>query len=676
MAAQQSFKCKTCGQLLDDLVLKSTNGTVECPSCYNSWTIPKKETSPEALHFLSIGEHDLDVGKFDDALAAYNKAAELDSTEPEAYFGLALAQFKVRYLKDHVNNRLQPICGEIAEKKFVECEAFKKAIKNGTDAQRAEYEKKGAEIDYILGEFYKLKQSEKRYDCFICVKVTDNETGQQTEDSRDADYIYRLLQDKGYKPFYSERELRNVTGADYEARILYALFTAECMLVVCRKEEYLQTPWVKNEYTRFLKLVNDEEKESDSITLVFNGKPVEKLPGRAGKLQGIDFALREADGKIVDFVDAHTPEARRRREEEKKKKAEQEEVILKQIEEQKAQQKMLEDRLKNLQQGGGRGMQATASSLLTRGYQELASGNKDGADGFFDRVLDAEPENGEAWWGRLLLELDVWNDDLLDDRLDLNSFETLSESRNFSNAKEYAAGEFKEHFDEVNGRLSEVAATRNENLNDRCKELDDIYNEKEKKGQGKISSLNNKVNEAKKNVSDATSKVPVKEPKFRPLKYRLRSVRRAFKFIAIPAAIAWFIYFVVLSYEVPEEEFAKMNILLTWGHYELSSTTAFFIAIAKSVTYGIAAAIIILLIPTIIVCATNSYKKNKAREYYDAKYALDRAKEELESLEKELEEEKEKHNGEMRKIRKKINELRTQSGIYSKFLQTAHGDGK
>ena len=314
MELQHNFRCKTCESPLDGFIENAVGGVVECPYCYNKWTIPKRETSPAALTSIRIGEHNLDTGKFDDAYTAYKKAAEIDSTEPEAYFGMALAEFKVQYLKDVSGDkpRLQPVCHEISDKQFSDDGNYMRAYMKATDSQRKEYERKAQEIDYILKEFYKLKQSGLDYDCFICVKVSDGNGG-KTEDSKDADYIYRLLKDKGYKPFYSEYEIRNKQGADYEAHILYALYTSECMLVVCRDKAYLQTPWVKNEYTRFLKLVNDEEKESDSITFVFYENAIEKLPGRAGKLQGIDFSRRSADGQIVDFVENHTPEARQRR---------------------------------------------------------------------------------------------------------------------------------------------------------------------------------------------------------------------------------------------------------------------------------------------------------------------------------------------------------------------------
>lgn len=500
MEIQQTFKCKTCGEPLVELALKSQNGLVECPNCYNVWTIPKKEITPEAAQFLHIAEHDLDTCRFDDAFAAFSKAAELDKEEPEAYFGMALANFKIQYLMDHVNNRLQPICHEITSKKFTDDFNYIKALANATSEQKVEYKKKGEEIDDILAKFKKLREDGVKYDCFICVKVSDG-AGGNTEDSKDAEYIYRLLRDKGYRPFYSELELRNVTGADYEARILYALYESECMLVVCRDEQYLSTPWVKNEYTRFLKMVNDEEKESDSITIVFYGTPIEKLAGKKGKIQGIDFSVRSADGTIVDFVDAHTPEAKRRREEEKEQEKRRQEE----------QEKRLVEMVERLQKanahptGSSRGVQATASSLLTRGYQELADGQSKTARDYFTRVLDAEPEFAEAWWGLTMIELNKWSDtQFLNQELSVSEYEKLSGSRNFANARKYASGEFKDHLSEIERALGDKASNRVFEYERKRNLLAEEIDSDEKKNKREIADLQKKKEVLEKQYNSAT----------------------------------------------------------------------------------------------------------------------------------------------------------------------------
>ena len=315
----KQIKCKTCGEPLD--LNNAHNGVIKCGVCDSCFTLPKFTAEQKVIDYLFQAEGDLDTGKFDDAYTKFAKAAELDKTEPEAYWGMALAEYKIQYLKDEVNNRLQPICHEINDKDFSDSLNYFRALKYATEAQRAEYEKKGEEIDRIKKEFYKLKQTGLDYDCFICVKVSDD-NGERTADSEFAHKIHRMLKNNSYEPFYSEAVLKNVTGADYEAHILYALTTSETMLVICFDEAYLRTKWVKNEYTRFLKLVNDEEKESDSITIVYRGKPIEKLPGKNGKIQGVDANELDCSHRILQFVESHTPEAKRKREEAIRKREE------------------------------------------------------------------------------------------------------------------------------------------------------------------------------------------------------------------------------------------------------------------------------------------------------------------------------------------------------------------
>ncbi len=480
----EMFKCKTCDMPLEALAAKSKNGLVECPACSNVWTIPRKETSPAALSFLRMGEHDLDTGKFDDALEAYKKAAQLDPKEPEAHFGCALSLFRIQYLKVEPERKgdkpsLQPICHQVTRTKFTENKNYLRALELATSKQKEEYARRGKEIDYILSEFSRLEKSGVDYDCFLCVKVSGDNG--KTEDSKDADYIYDLLKRKGYKPFYSERVFRNTTGGDYEASILYALVKSECMLVICRDEEFLHTPWVKNEYTRFLKLVNDEEKESDSIALVFYEAPIERLPGRNGRLQGIDFSRRDADEKLLNFVEVHTPAARAKREAEAKRQKEADaQRAIKERELDETQRRLiaaLEERdrkdrereeenerlradMERTYQEAARGIHATVGSQLTRAWQEIDARDFKMAANYFNTVLNAQPENEEAWRGLFLTELQVPDEKVLMRTMTLDGAKKVLQSKNLKNYLRYKTShEFDALYTQIIERAEEVLST-------------------------------------------------------------------------------------------------------------------------------------------------------------------------------------------------------------------------
>ena len=304
------LSCKNCNAPLN--MAEAKNGVIACSFCGSVFTLPKKDASDKVRKHLDAGETALDQCRFDDALASYTKAIEADGREPEGYWGRALARNRVQYLRDTVNNRLQPICHEVSEESFTSDPDYKRALTLATPEQRAEYAKKGEEIDYIRSEFYALERTGLKYDCFICVKVTE-EDGGHTEDSFAALKLYNALKKAGYRPFFSEEEMGERTGADYEALILYALKSAGSLLIVCSDKRYLETKWVKNEYTRYAAMLTDEEKERGSMAIVYLGKPIEKLPGIKGKLQGVDYRQFDAMNRICAFIDSHDAEKQRKK---------------------------------------------------------------------------------------------------------------------------------------------------------------------------------------------------------------------------------------------------------------------------------------------------------------------------------------------------------------------------
>ena len=394
------FKCLGCGNGLESG--KAVDGLVTCDFCGMKRTVPKRETKPAALTYLMLAEHDLEVGEFDKAYTGYRKAAEADGEEPEAYFGMALARFKVQYLKDFTAEtvRFQPICHEITEKKFTEDKNYLKALSLSSGNRRAKYEEQAREIDYINREFCTLKAKGAKYDCFLCVKVT-NESGGHTEDSHTATTLYHELKKAGYSPFYSEEEVRGRTGADYEALILYALWSSRCMLVICSNEEYLQTPWVKNEYTRFIKMLREEEKEDRSIAIVFGDTPVEKLSGVQGKIQGIPFKSYDALDRIRAFVDRfavkEAPELARK---EYGTVTYQKKSVLKTGVEKR-----------RLTVTGGGEVTVSDKAKLNIAGEFLTRRVFSAAIRFCDQLIKDNPQNGEAYWIRFLAENQCVNTD-------------------------------------------------------------------------------------------------------------------------------------------------------------------------------------------------------------------------------------------------------------------------
>lgn len=480
MAETKVVKCKICGEPLDLTTLKDY--VIKCAVCDAFNTLPKEGTDPEALRQLSIGDDHLRAGHFDDAFEAFKKAYECDRREPEALWGIALSEFRVRYIKDELKDRkrLQPICYRVTDKKFTDNKCYQAALQIATPAQRVEYRKRAEEIDYIRDQFNELRREKKTYDCFICVKVSrlgdEQREGDQknwTQDAYAADQIYDKLKEKGYRPFFSERDIKQGTaGADYEAEILYALHTCETMLVVCRDEQYLRTPWVKNEYSRYLQLMNDGRKDPRSITIVYFGSPIENLPGQPGRLQGIDYSKSDAIDKISKFVYTHTPQARtarekaqrekleqqRRQEEERRRIAADNEATKRRMAEWEARQAERErqqaEREKQ-QEARHREEMAAAKEAATAAPHkniktnlmfaeqqlELGIDNRDeealsDAKDTYKQVLREVPNNCAARWGLFLIDFRVKHEDYLIQRLDSKLCSEITANANYRLALE------------------------------------------------------------------------------------------------------------------------------------------------------------------------------------------------------------------------------------------------
>ena len=241
-------------------------------------------------------------GDFEVAKRFFGEACKQEKYVSDAYFGLALADCKIQLIWDEVNCIAQPICYDFAIE-FAENAYYKAALERATAEQKTRYVDFTEEIQYIQKKFADFENEGLNYDCFICVKVRD-ELGHYTYDSDRAREFYNLLHDDGYHPFYSEVIMPTRGGSEYEAHILYALNTAKCMLIFCSDEKYLKTPWVKNEYSRYLELIKYGERNEDSIAICFcgDGHIIQRLPGKRHNLQS--FALRRigTETNMLDYV--------------------------------------------------------------------------------------------------------------------------------------------------------------------------------------------------------------------------------------------------------------------------------------------------------------------------------------------------------------------------------------
>ena len=170
------------------------------------------------------------------------------------------------------------------------------ALKYADSTQREVYEADAKAIDSIQKRIIALSNQEEPYAVFICYKETD-ENGKRTTDSVLANDIYYQLTDKGYKVFYAAITLEEKLGSEYEPIIFSALNTAKVMLVIGTKEEYFNAVWVKNEWSRFLKMMKNDR--SKHLFPCYRDIDPYNLPAEFAHLQGQDMSKI---GFITDLI--------------------------------------------------------------------------------------------------------------------------------------------------------------------------------------------------------------------------------------------------------------------------------------------------------------------------------------------------------------------------------------
>ncbi|MCR5586488.1 MAG: DUF6273 domain-containing protein [Lachnospiraceae bacterium] len=360
------FKCKMCG---GELQFNPGESLGTCDYCGTSQTLPK--IMDENLQGLFNRANLLRMkAEFDKAADIYEKILQASGTEAEAYWGLILCKYGIEYVEDPVTYKRVPTCHRASYDAVTADDDYKMAIQYADLQQKSVYEAEAKAIDEIQKGILTLAQKEAPYDVFICYKETDD-SGNRTQDSVIANDIYYQLTQEGFKVFYAAITLEDKLGQEYEPYIFSALNSAKVMLAIGTKPEYFNAVWVKNEWSRFLKIMKKDR--ARVLIPCYRDMDAYELPEEFAHLQAQDMSKI---GFINDLVRGIKK------------------VIVK--EEASAQPQMA------AQQVTGYG--ANTDALLKRAYLVLEDGDFSKADELFEEVLNQNPECAEAYFGKFLVE--------------------------------------------------------------------------------------------------------------------------------------------------------------------------------------------------------------------------------------------------------------------------------
>ena len=364
-----TLKCKMCGGTLE---INENETTATCEYCGTEQTIPK--ITDDVIGNLFNRANTLRLkSEFDKAEEIYNKIVGLDNTQSEAYWGIILCKYGIEYVEDPTTYKRVPTCHRTSYDAITADEDYKLAIQYADISQKIIYEAEAKAIDEIQKGILTISQNEKPYDVFICYKETD-ESGKRTQDSVLANDIYHQLTQEGFKVFYAAITLEDKLGQEYEPYIFAALNSAKVMLVIGSKPEYFTAVWVKNEWSRYLKLMKADR--SKLLIPCYKDMDAYELPEEFAHLQAQDMGKIGFINDIVRGI---------------------KKVINK--DEPKSAVKETAAAVQTVNSG--------VAPLLKRISLFLEDGNWQEADEYCERVLDSDPENAQAYLYKLMAKMEV-----------------------------------------------------------------------------------------------------------------------------------------------------------------------------------------------------------------------------------------------------------------------------
>ena len=356
------FKCKMCGGSLE---VSENMSVCECEYCGTKQTLPKADNE-QKINAMNRANHFRRQCDFDRAIDAYEKVLQNADDDAEIYWSLALCKYGIEYVDDALTGRKIPTCHRMQYTSILDDADYLSALDKADEAQKAVYKEEAEAIANIQKAILDISNKEDTFDVFICYKETDEE-GERTNDSVLAQDIYYGLTEKGYKVFFSRITLEGKLGTAYEPYIFAALNSAKVMIVVGTKPEYINAVWVKNEWSRFLMLMQKDR--SKLIIPAYRDMDPYDLPDALSVYQSQDMSKL---GFMQDLIRG----------------------VSKVLEGGKEEKTSVES--------GSPEINSNIAALLKRGKLALEDAEWDRAYEFFDQVLNSDAECSEAYLGQAL----------------------------------------------------------------------------------------------------------------------------------------------------------------------------------------------------------------------------------------------------------------------------------
>lgn len=398
------LKCKMCG---GDLEIAEGMTVCECEYCGSKQTVPTIDDEKKITLF-SRANRLRAACEFDKAAGVYESIVAEFPEEAEAYWGLVLCKYGIEYVDDPKTGKKIPTCHRSSFNSVFEDNDFEMVMEYSDALSRSVYREEAKIIERLRVGIIKVSSKEDPYDIFICYKETDA-NGERTIDSVIAQDVYNELTEKGYRVFFSRITLEDTLGQEYEPYIFAALNSAKVMLAFGTDYEYYNAVWVKNEWSRFLSLIEAGHKKT--LIPCYKDIDVYDMPVEFKKLQGQDMGKVGAVQDLLRGIEKIIP----------KKNSTTSTSILASTN------------------------NDSVIPLLERVDIFLSDRDWKKADEYCEKILDIDPKNAQAYLGKMLVEFKVINLDALTEVAD----KIILESANYSKVVKFADDGLKQRVEDI-----------------------------------------------------------------------------------------------------------------------------------------------------------------------------------------------------------------------------------
>lgn len=407
------FKCKMCGASLD---VKPGDKVVLCEYCESQNTLPNLDDE-KRMNLYDRANHFRRKNEYDKAMTIYEQILSEDSNDSEAYWSIVLCRYGIDYVEDPKTHKRIPTINRMQNQSILADVDYLKAIEYADVVQKDIYVKQAEEINEIQKKIHQVVEQTEAFDIFICYKRSD-ENQRRTIDSVRASELYQELTKEGYKTFFAEITLEDKLGVEYEPYIFSALQSSKIMIVIGSKKEYFDAVWVKNEWSRYLSLMNKGEKKY-LIPVYLNMDPYD-LPTEFSYLQAQDMGKLGFVPDLIRGIRKLIGDAK-----DTQKEAKKDEMV-----------------------------SSKTSNLEKRVTLFLEDSDFENAKAYCEKILDMDPENAFAYIGKLLVE----NKCKSLEELSKKSFD-YQNNNNYQKAYRFGTTKQKEQLeDTLKGSLYSIAA--------------------------------------------------------------------------------------------------------------------------------------------------------------------------------------------------------------------------